>query len=752
MPSQSPLLATPSRYRSTAYSARRFRSSVTGPALGVLLAVLGAPTAFAAPNLPAGLGATEAKSAANRVWTLADIVEVTRITSVAISADGTRRAFILKQPSLALGDSRYALYVQAEQGQARKVAEGPFLGDLQARPGRAAWSLRADFGDGVQVYEIDDAGRRKPCVVHHPLSQVGGDDSLVLSASQPARATGVLAYGWSPDGAHVWYAVLQTGSAEARQAWREQGLTYQDGQTTAADFYAGPPALAVELRLRTAANGDDRLIAQAAGDRFSAAAAFQGGAVSWRGSTSLIYRQETHSQEGQPSEALWRYDVASHQAHPLASGADIGALASVAAGGGELALAATDGGGHHLFKTDGAGGRTDLGAVPYSTLGGALGAWRNPAGQALFGVRQADRLGLIGYPAQTPLTQSPESLHPCAFDADLRLGICGRESLTLAPELVEVTRASGAVRVLARPNARYDAIAPLHSQPALWTNRLGTRNTGYITYPRDYQPGHSYPAVVITHAADARNLFAAETFQWAFPVQVFAERGFVVLSVNETPGDLSVSQAYGRAQSDVDPARMRAGMGLDAVASMEAAVTDAVARGLVDRHRVGIAGYSRGGIVSTLVLSQSKMFRAGINADTSFFSAGGFYRGGMVRELYRGLFGGAPLDPRYAPAYRAFSPSARADQFAGPLLQMFTGRVAPTALELDQALREAKVPTRLIVYPGETHILNRPRTILAAMQASLDWFEVWLAPNGAVKGAAMADATTRANAGAQTAP
>ncbi|MDO8666131.1 MAG: prolyl oligopeptidase family serine peptidase, partial [Gemmatimonadales bacterium] len=139
---------------------------------------------------------------------------------------------------------------------------------------------------------------------------------------------------------------------------------------------------------------------------------------------------------------------------------------------------------------------------------------------------------------------------------------------------------------------------------------------------------------------------------------------------------------------------------------------------------------SRGGIVTTLALSQSQAFRVGINADTAFFSAGGFFRGGMVREIYRGLFGGSPLDPRYAPAYRAFSPSARADAFAGPLLQMFTGRSAPSALELDQALREAKVPTKLVIYPGETHILHRPRTRLAAMQASLAWLEAWLGEGG----------------------
>lgn len=674
------------------------------------------------PALPARLTAVDHRPGATRGWTLSDIVEVTRITSVAISADGARWAFVVKQPSLDLAESRYGLYVGTGDGPARKVADSAYLADLQPRPGHKTWTLRGEFGHGVQVYDIDDAGRRTPRLVHQPLSQVGGDTSLAPSASEPARATGVLAFGWSPDGKALWYATLRPRSAKRQRAWREEGLAYVDGRTTATDFYAEPPAEAVELWVRETRSGRDQLVAQSPGDRSTASVAFRGGSVFWDGPQGLVYQRPGLSETGAPNQSSWRFDVATGSSAPQPQSG------GVRTASGRLRLTRLEGGKYELSEVSSQGrALIPPGTVSYSGMGGGLGAWRSPGGQALYGVRQGDRLGLAAYPAQTPLSQVRESLYPCAFDESLRVGICGRESLTRAPELVTVRPSTGTIRVLARPNARYDAVRPLTSEPATWTNRFGTVSGGYITYPRNYQPGRRYPAIVITHAADARNLFAAETFQWAFPLQVLAERGYVVLSVNETTADLAVSDAYGSARSDLSPARMQQGMGLDAVATMEAAVADAVARGLVDPQRVGIAGYSRGGIVTTLALSQSKVFRAGINADTSFFSAGGFYRGGMVREIYRGLFGGPPLDPRYAAAYRAFSPSARADRFAGPLLQLFTGRSAASALELDQALKEAKIPTKLIAYPGETHILHRPRTAMAAMKASLTWFETWLA-------------------------
>ena len=679
------------------------------------------------PTLPARLTAADRRLDETRGWTLSDIVEVTRITSVAISADGARWAFVAKQPSLELGESLYGLYVGAGDSAARKVADSTLLADLQARPGHKTWTLRGEFGRGVQVYDIDDTGRRTARLAHQPLSQVGGDASLAPSASEPARATGVLAFGWNPDGQALWYATLRPRSAKGQKAWHDEGLAYVDGSTTAIDFYAEPPAETVELWVRETRSGHGQLVAQAPADRSTASVAFRGGSVFWDGPQRLVYQRPGLSETGAPSQSSWRFDRATGSSAPQPQSG------GVRTASGRLRLTRLDGGKHELSDVS-SEGRTliPLGIVSYSGMGGALGVWRSPSGQVLYGVRQADRLGVAAYPAQTPLSQVRESLYPCAFDEGLRLGVCGRESLTGAPELVKVDASTGKVRVLARPNARYDAIRPLSSQPATWTNRFGTLSGGYITYPRGYQPGRRYPAIVITHAADARNLFAAETFQWAFPLQVLAERGYVVLSVNETTADLAVSDAYGSARSALSPARMQQGMGLDAVATVEAAVADAVGRGLVDPQRVGIAGYSRGGIVTTLALSQSKVFRTGINADTSFFSAGGFYRGGMVREIYRGLFGGPPLDPTHADAYRAFSPSARADEFSGPLLQMFTGRSAASALELDQALREAKVPTKLIVYPGETHILHRPRTAMSAMKETLIWFETWLAevPDG----------------------
>jgi hypothetical protein len=73
--------------------------------------------------------------------------------------------------------------------------------------------------------------------------------------------------------------------------------------------------------------------------------------------------------------------------------------------------------------------------------------------------------------------------------------------------------------------------------------------------------------------------------------------------------------------------------------------------------------------------------------------------------MFKNLLGGSPFDPVAYPNYLAFAASARAKNFAGPLLQQFTLADAHSAVEMDQLLKDAGVPTELNFYPSEAHAL-----------------------------------------------
>ncbi|MBS0411496.1 MAG: prolyl oligopeptidase family serine peptidase [Proteobacteria bacterium] len=696
-----------------------------GLALGASLALALSADVAQAVDFPERLPST-ASEAPSRPWSLADIVEVTRIVSTAIDSAGRTAAFVVEQPSLADDTVRYALYAAAlDGGGVHKLFEARFIGDLQ-RQGDDGWTARVDFGAGVQLYAIDATGHARPLVVR-PTVPFGGADGLALSVSEARRDTGVIAYGWNDAGSAFWYLtavpVTPGGDADANAF----GLVYDPSLAIAADFYSDVRADAIELHVVNARTGADLRVGSWPGRRGLVQQIVQPGRVAWADDGRLTYTMPFLEPQGLV-ERTATYDLARDQSDIAPEGTP-GRFAAPLAEGGLTPLRGPEGA-WSLARLDATGRRVeDLGPVDFGALGGPFGAWRDGHGHALFGAVYRDRFGLFAYPSYAAgrrLAADPASLSHCSFDRRLSVGVCARETQTEAPALVVVQPSSGETRPLATPNARYGAIRPLRVETFTWTNRRGHPGWGYVAYPRDYRPGQRYPTLVISHAADARNAFADPAFQWAFPVQLFAERGYLVLSVNERTIDTPALEAMAGVANTVSVRRMQDSAALEAVANMEAAAKVWIDRGVADQDRLGIAGYSRGGIVTTLTLSQSTLFRAGISADTGFYNASGYWRGDQVRKLYDRLYGGSPFDPKAIAAYRALSPSLRADHFSGPLMQLFTGDVAPAGLELDTALRVAGVPTELVAYVGETHGFHRPVSQLSAMTRSLDWFDFWL--------------------------
>lgn len=660
-----------------------------------------------------------------RGWTFKDIVEVTRIDGTAVDDAGDTAAFILKQPSVETNDVRYALYLGSlgETG-ARRLTEAAFLGDLSWRPKVGGWTVRGDFGDGVQLYAIDGAGVRRPLVVR-PTVGVGGQEGIVSSADQPLRQTGVAAYGWNRDGSALWYlCAVPTPPGEPDRA-ETDGVVYDPELTSAADFSTPIHAARLELHVLEAASGQDRVVDSWPGQRGLGERVFQPGRVGWNGPNRLVYTMPSVGPDG-AGERTQVFDRAG-AVRTAPTAADLQAMAPASVGPDVLSLKRATSGQRRLSENDLSGRmRRDLGDVDFLALGGWAGAWRSDDGRAIFGVLAREKLGLFSYPRSAggdALAATPSSLTHCSFDAALVHGVCSQESQTQAPRLVEVSPVTGQIRPLADPNARYAEIAPLRIEKFGWTNARGHAGWGWVTYPRGYRPGQRYPTVVITHASDARNDFVG-FFQWAFPLQVLAERGYLVISANERLVDVQAAPAGGGYDDGgLPPKRVQAAFGLEAVADMEAAAKVWVDRGVADPERLGIAGYSRGAIVTDLTLSQSHLFRAGIAGDSYFYNAIGYWSGAQVHRLYLNLFGGSPYDPKAVANYRAFSPSFRAAQFSGPLLQLFTGYSAPKALELDRALRDAKVPTQLVFFAGETHWFHQPLSQMSAMARSLDWFD-----------------------------
>ena len=571
---------------------------------------------------------------------------------------------------------------------------------------------------------------------------VGKDRSAGLGAPQE---TGVLSYEWAPDGSALWYTRPRLRPDAERARLAQGGIVYNDRTMSAITFRNDAGGLlGTELRLFHSKSSTDELIAFAPSVPTMDLGIFRRdwGTAAWApDSRRLLYCLPTVSDDGKRQTILWEHDVQNGRARELRIGLPV--ISIVPSNDGQHYLTVerhTDG--YRLLQHTLAGSvAKDLGAVPYDRIGAGfgLGMWVDRAhGRTILGVHHSSHDGLATVPesaAGRALSRIVDNLSLCSFAGDLAVGACVRESLTMPPEVVAISMKDGTVTTLTKPNAHYDAIAPLRVERAHWTNRYNNRSDGYITYPRNYQPERKYPAVVVTHAADARNRFADQEFQWDFPVEVLAESGYFVLSVNEPYASLraraTVQERSRKERVNVSDAQFR--LALDAVATMEAALSSLIASGAVDPRRGGIAGYSRGAEVVLYVMTQSKMFTAAAIGDGEA-NASSYWASGnrLSASWYRMLYGGSPYDegPETIANYRKLSPSFRTREFAGPLLQLFAGATATSGLELHRLLQEVGVPAELVFFPNEAHLFWHPRHRAAAMQRVCDWFNSWLLGEG----------------------
>lgn len=683
---------------------------------------------------------TQGRSSSEGKWTIRDIVEVARIKSVAIEGSTRRIAYILEQPSISEGKNNYGLYVVDANFAAapRKMLSAEYLADVAWRPGTHDWTVRGDLGAGVQLYDVSADGGTRVLTATPQTVVIGGSGGLQSSPIEAPRETGVLSYEWSPNGTTFWYSSIRTRSPGEQQFLQDHGLIYDDktmAGVTDRDVDRSVILLGTELHVVDAGTSSDRVVAFAPADPGGDYDVFRRniGSTAWVDSEHIQYWL-SGTVSGVERYSLHRIDIANDRTihFPTESAEQI--YFSIPTKEGFLTVQTT-GSNHRLVNFDQYGRVVnDYGLVNFERIGGGRNAWmHNSPRRLILSMEFPDHDGLtvLGSGAKAgELAKVGDHLSACSFNSDLSFGACSRENMILAPELISVVPATGKIGVLARPNSHYDAIAPLRTVPAVWKNKYNFQSNGYVTYPRGYVAGARYPALVVTHSWDAKNRFVYGGFQWEYPIQVFAERGYFVLSVNEPrkPREIPMPGQYGASQVGV--AQQQFYEGFNPLATMEAAALAAVANGWVDSTEIGIAGFSRGSTISRFVMSHSKLFAAAASGDATWWDAGNFWEGAeFSRNLYGTLFGGSPFDSGAYANYLEFSASARAREFSGPLLQQFTVTAARNAVEMDQLLRHAGVPTELRFFPAEAHLFWQPRHRASAMEQNLDWFDYWLLKN-----------------------
>ena len=693
-----------------------------------------------AAEMPSKDNGPDARLSAGRRWTAADIVSAPKIDALSLSADGQTVVYVEHHGNVALNRQESVVgLVRVKTGELRRVLVGRWAQDARAIPNEGGWSILADVGDGVQLYRFGDDGKLTPVVSVETVVQgkVGGAVSTATLEYAP-RDVGVLAYGWAPDGRTLWYMRAKITSASPKPlvddaAWQKMA---ERRWTAASD---------IELRVRLP-NGDDVLVdSRPYSDRWVRSSA---NSVNWTRDSRFLHfgaDEPAAASLREPRTLVWSLEA--RQTKPDLSLQKGPALSKAPGPFGGLLETRPRGRGRELIERFPDGTVRNHGAVDFriETIGSSPSRSSPDGSRTAFGIKfdgVDERYGLVVVDRRLGVRQikAQRSLSTCAFDVQVQRAVCVEDSMTAPPTLVQVDLMAGRTRHLVNLAIDHEQIAPLRVEHRTWTNRLGFAATGSIVYPRDYAPGRKYPAIIVTHWGDADDRFVSQAFQWDYPVQVFAERGYVVLGLNSsTIGQTEAQTAevreawleWAHQSSGLSPTRMQDLLWLNEVATFEAVISDLAAKGLVDATRVGIAGYSAGSQLANVAMTQSKLFAAASSGDGGFAEPTGYYSTPSNPQDYDVIYGGSPFDPDALENYRRMSPTFRASQASGAILQQTVLARVPQ-IELYHALKKAGVPTQITLYPGEnaasleTHLFHIPANRLAAMQENLDWFDFWL--------------------------
>ncbi len=286
------------------------------------------------------------------------------------------------------------------------------------------------------------------------------------------------------------------------------------------------------------------------------------------------------------------------------------------------------------------------------------------------------------------------------------------------PELYALD--GGAPRKLTHHNQALQAeVAFVAAENLTSISKDGTEVHAVLLKPVGYVAGRRYPLVLYLHGGpngqDDHSFFAVH--QW------LAANGYLVLAPNYR-GSSGRGAAHQKA--------IHNDWGHFEVVDVLGAVDEVVKQGLADPERLGIGGWSYGGITTNYTIASDSRFKAAVSGAGSSLQLTMYGTDQYVVQYEREI--GAPWKNPDA-WIRMSYPFFHADRIKTPTLFLggekdFNVPIAGGE-QMYQALKSQGVETQLVIYPGQFHELNIPSYERDRLQRYVDWFNKFLQPAAA---------------------
>lgn len=239
----------------------------------------------------------------------------------------------------------------------------------------------------------------------------------------------------------------------------------------------------------------------------------------------------------------------------------------------------------------------------------------------------------------------------------------------------------------------------------------GTPTEAFIIKPPGFEQGRRYPALLHIHGGPQ----SQDDWGFYFEHQLLAANGYLVISPN-----FRGSTGYGE-QHTLGIWQAWGGPDFEDVM---AAVNHAVELGWADPDRLGVMGWSYGGMLTNHVITKTDRFKAAATGASATLYAASYGHDQYIVWWEQEL--GFPWEPEARERYERISPFNKVQDVTTPTLILGGEKDWNVPIlhseQLYLALKRLGVETQLIVYPGEFHGIDTPSHAKDLLQRYLDWF------------------------------
>ncbi|GMV05678.1 MAG: acyl-peptide hydrolase [Gemmatimonadota bacterium] len=276
-----------------------------------------------------------------------------------------------------------------------------------------------------------------------------------------------------------------------------------------------------------------------------------------------------------------------------------------------------------------------------------------------------------------------------------------------------------AARRVTDHNAWLDEVALGETRNIHFASADGTEIEGFVAFPPGYRPDAAdrerLPVLLRIHGGPVSQYGHSFNFE----ARMFAADGYAVVYTNPRG-----SSGYGQAFSQA----IFADWGNKDFQDVMAGVDHVVTRGWGDPERLGVGGWSYGGILTNYVITQSGRFKGAITGASEVLYIANYghdhYQWYWEHEL------GLPWEGDNRATWERISPFNKAHLITTPTLVMGGEEDWNVPIlnseQLYQVLRRRGVPTQLVVYPGQGHGIGVPSYQKDRYERYLAWYGRWV--------------------------